>query len=76
MLITAAINGSRSKAEHSHIPVTSVEIATAAAEAADEGRERFTFTHAQRMAGRFWTARRSQQICTLFERGCEISPLA
>jgi len=33
MLITAAINGSRSKVEHPHIPVTSAEIAAAAAEA-------------------------------------------
>lgn len=37
MLITAAINGSRSKVEHPHIPVTSAEIAAAAAEAAGEG---------------------------------------
>jgi uncharacterized protein (DUF849 family) len=51
MLITAAINGSRSKAEHPHIPVTSVEIATAAAEAADEGAGAIHF-HARAEDGR------------------------
>jgi uncharacterized protein (DUF849 family) len=51
MLITAAINGSRSKAEHPHIPVTSVEIATAAAEAADEGAGAIHF-HARADDGR------------------------
>lgn len=37
MLIQAAINGSRSKVEHPHIPVTSAELAAAAAEAATAG---------------------------------------
>jgi uncharacterized protein (DUF849 family) len=51
MLITAAINGSRSKTEHPHIPVTSAEIATAAAEAVDEGAGAIHF-HARAEDGR------------------------
>jgi uncharacterized protein (DUF849 family) len=51
MLITAAINGSRSKAEHPHIPVTSEEIATAAAEAVNEGAGAIHF-HARAEDGR------------------------
>ena len=37
MLIQAAINGSLAKVEHPHIPLTSAELATAAAEAATAG---------------------------------------
>jgi uncharacterized protein (DUF849 family) len=51
MLITAAINGSRSKTEHPHIPVTSSEIATAATEAAAEGAKAIHF-HARSEDGR------------------------
>jgi len=51
MLITAAINGSRSKVEHPHIPVTSSEIATAAAEAARAGAGAIHF-HARKEDGR------------------------
>jgi uncharacterized protein (DUF849 family) len=51
MLITAAINGARSKVEHPHIPVTSAEIATAAAEAAAGGAGAIHF-HARSEDGR------------------------
>lgn len=51
MLIQAAINGSRSKVEHPHIPLTSAELATAAAEAATAGAGAIHF-HARSEDGR------------------------
>jgi uncharacterized protein (DUF849 family) len=51
MLIQAAINGSRSKAEHPHIPVTSAELATAAVAAETAGAGAIHF-HARSEDGR------------------------
>ncbi len=51
MLIQAAINGSRSKVEHPHIPLTSAELATAASEAATAGAGAIHF-HARSEDGR------------------------
>jgi uncharacterized protein (DUF849 family) len=51
MLIQAAINGSRSKVEHPHVPLTSAELAAAAEEAAAAGAEAIHF-HARSEDGR------------------------